>query len=285
MVNGARLVGPALAGIVLAKTSPGVCFLINAVSYVAVLMALLAMRVIPRQLDRPRARLVHGLREGFAYAFGFAPIRSLLTLLAVVSLLGMSYSVLLPVFATDVLKGGADTLGFLSAAAGIGALTAAVLLAGRKSVLGLGRWIAFSPCLLGLALVGFSFSRDLRLSLAVLFVAGFAMMMQMASTNTVLQTIVDEDKRGRVMSFYTMAFMGMAPLGSLLAGFLAERLGATLTVSIAGVCCIAAAAVFMTRLRSLRALVRPIYQRIGILPELATGIQAATELSVPPERE
>ena len=222
--NGARLVGPALAGLVLYLAGAAVCFTINGVSYLAVLAALLAMDV-PPEPERSEEPFGKRLREGVAYAFTFPPIRDLILLLALVSLVGMPYAVLLPVFATEILGGGALVLGLLSAATGVGALCGALLLAARKSVVGLGRWIALGPGAFGLAVTGFALSAWLWLSLLMLFLAGFALMMHMAASNTVLQTIVDEDKRGRVMSLYTMAFMGMAPLGSLLAGALAERFG------------------------------------------------------------
>jgi MFS family permease len=283
LVNGARLVGPALAGLLLARTSAGVCFLVNGISYLAVLAALLAMHVAPRGRPTEKRDLGRGLREGLAYAFGFAPIRAILLLLSLVSVAGTSYSVLLPVFATDVLHGRQTTLGLLSAAAGVGALVGAGFLAARKSVVGLGRWITGAPAFFGLGLVAFSFSDILWVSLALLVVAGFAMMVHMAASNTVLQTIVDEDKRGRVMSLYVMAFLGMMPLGSLLAGFLSDRIGAPATLRVGGTICIAGAVVFSLRFGQLRAQVRPIYVRIGILPEIAGGIQAATELTRPPE--
>jgi MFS family permease len=285
MVNGSRLVGPALAGLLLAQTSPGVCFLVNGVSYLAVLTALLAMRLNPQQQRKHRGPVLSGLREGLAYAFGFAPIRAVLLLLSLVSLMGTSYSVLLPVFARDVLQGGPNTYGLLAAAAGVGALTGALLLAARHTVLGLGRWIALTPALFGVALIGFSFSDRLWLSLGLLVVAGFAMMVQMASSNTVLQTIVDEDKRGRVMSLYTMAFLGTVPLGSLLAGSLAGWIGAPDTVGIGGACCVVGSLLFAVQLPRLRDQVRPIYARMGILPEVAAGLSAAAELTVPPQKQ
>jgi MFS family permease len=283
MFNGARLVGPALAGMVLAFTSAGVCFLLNALSFVAVLIALFAMRVPPRLARQTRAGLLRELREGLGYAFGFAPIRALLLLVAFVSLIGLAYAVLLPVFATEVLEGGAWTYGLLMSSAGIGALTGAILLASRKTVLGLGRWITCMPATLGLAIVGLSFAGSLLPAMFCVLVSGFAVMMQMASTNTVLQTIVDEDKRGRVMSLYTAAFMGMAPLGSLLAGYSGVLMGAPMTVRVAGFCCIAASLVFAAQFRTVRGLIRPIYRRMGILPEVATGIQEASQLTAPPE--
>jgi MFS family permease len=285
IVNGSRLVRPALAGLLLAETSAGFCFLVNGLSYLAVLAALLAMRLPARPRPAVRDRVLAGLREGLAYGLGFVPIRSILLLLSLVSLMGMSYSVLLPVFASDVLGGGPTTYGLLGAASGIGALVAALLLAARHSVLGLGRWIALAPALFGAALVGFSFSKSLWLSLPLLMAVGFAMMAQMASSNTVLQTIVDEDKRGRVMSLYTMAFLGTAPLGSLLAGWLADRVGPQETVRLGGACCVLGSLLFLTQLQRLREMVRPIYRRMGILPEIAAGIGAASEVTVPPQEQ
>jgi MFS family permease len=285
MVNGSRLVGPALAGLLLAETSAGVCFLVNGLSYLAVLAALLAMRLDSRSRPRHQGRVLAGLWEGLHYALGFAPIRAILLLLSLVCLMGISYVVLLPVFARDVLGGGPYTYGLLGAASGVGALVGALLLAARHSVLGLGRWIALTPALFGAALIGFSFARTLWLAMPLLAVAGFAMMVQMAASNTVLQTIVDEDKRGRVMSLYTMAFLGTTPLGSLLGGWLGAWIGAPNTVRLGGACCAVGSLLFALQLPRLREKVRPIYIRMGILPEVAAGIQAASELTVPPEEQ
>jgi MFS family permease len=272
MFNGARLIGPALAALVLAAVGAGLCFLLNGVSYLAVLAALVAMRVPPR-LSRPQHRhLFQGLHEGFTYAFGFPPIRALLLLVGLVSMAGMCYSTLLPLIATDVLGGDSWTYGVLLIAAGAGALTGAVYLASRRTVLGLGRWVRATPGLLGAALIAFSFSEVLWLSLPLLAVVGFSIMVNMGSSNTIVQTIVDEDKRGRVMSLYTMAFMGMAPLGSLLAGLAAEQWGAASAVRLGGCCCLAGAAVFTWRFHRLRALVRPIYARLGILQEMPSEV-------------
>jgi MFS family permease len=283
MVNGARLVGPALAGLLLARVGAGVCFLLNGVSYLAVLAALMAMRLPAKQRPVAKKPLAHGLREGIRYALGFAPIRSILLLLALASLAASAYSVLLPVFAGDILHGGPGMLGWLGTASGVGALAAAVRLASRPSVLGLGRWVAWSPAGFGAALIVFAISDRVWLSLAALAGAGFALMAQMAASNTLLQTIVEEDKRGRVMSLYTLAFLGMTPLGSLVAGGLAGVIGAPATVALAGVCCIVGSTLFLFRLPELRQEVRPIYARLGILPEVAAGLQAASELTVPPE--
>ncbi len=265
MVNGARLVGPAVAGILIATLGEGMCFLLNGLSFVAVIAALLAMRIAPKARDGPKTPLWRGLTEGYRYAFGFAPIRSLLLLLALVSFMGMPYTVLMPVFAGKILHGGPQTLGFLLGATGVGALAATMFLASRRSVLGLGRIIAIAPALFGMGLIAFSFSRLFLLSEILMVVTGFGMMVQMTSTNTVLQTIVDEDKRGRVMSFYTMAFMGMVPFGSLFAGSLASAIGAPETTMVGGISCILGSVFFVKKLPALRKMVRPIYVERGII--------------------
>jgi MFS family permease len=282
LVNGARLVGPSVAGAILALTNAGWCFAIDAVSYLAVIGALLAMKLPP-----PGQRSVHPpiwnrVVAGFQYAFGFAPIRSILLLLAMVSFFGMPYSVLLPIFAGEILGGGPELLGILSGATGLGALVGALFLASRPSVLGLGRIIIIVTIVFGVGLVIFSFSTWLWLSLLAMTLTGFGMMVQMAASNTILQTIVDEDKRGRVMSFYSMAFLGMTPFGSLFAGYVAGWIGVQATVLVGGVACFLGAAVFAMRLQRLRALVRPIYARKGILTEVAVGMQTAAELTSPP---
>lgn len=276
MFNGARLVGPAIAGLVVAAVGEGICILINAVSYLAVLGALLAMRIAPRDRAATRGAVLQHMTEGFRYAYGFLPIRSILSLVAFVSLVAVPFSVLLPVVATDVLGGGAATLGFLMAAVGLGALAGALFLASRTTVRGLSRVIAASATIFGVALVAVAVSRTLWLSLGCLAVAGFGMMVQMASSNTVLQTIVDDDKRGRVMSLYSMAFTGMAPVGALFGGAVASAVGAPITIALGGLGCLAGAGVFTLKLPRLRENIRPIYARLGIIPEVATGIQAAT---------
>ncbi len=284
MVNAARLVGPSVGGVIIAAVGEGWCFMIDAVSYLAVIASLLAMSVAPRALKHAReGNMLRQLREGWTYAARFAPIRDVLILLALVSLVGMPYTVLMPVFANQVLKGGPNTLGLLMAASGVGALVGALFLASRKSVLGLGKYIPLTAGAFGAGLIAFSFSRSLWLSMILMVVTGLGFMVQMAASNTVLQTIVDEDKRGRVMSFYTMAFMGTAPFGSLLAGGVAERIGAPYTLMFGGVGCILGASWFALTLPKLRRDVRPIYVKIGILPEMAAGIHTTSELSVPPE--
>lgn len=279
--NAARLIGPAVAGFAVAAVGEGWVILINGVSYVFVLAGLAAMDLPPQTRARHRGAVMRRLREGFDYAWGFPPIRSILAMVAVVSLMAVPFSVLLPVVATDVLGGGPRTLGLLMSATGLGALSGALYLAARRTVLGLGRVIVASATLFGIALVLFALSRSLILALPLLGLAGFGMMCQMASSNTVLQTLVDDDKRGRVMSFYTMAFTGTAPLGSLLLGALAAQVGAPAALVAGGLAAIAAALFFGRRLPALREMVRPIYTRLGILPELARGIQAATHQVTP----
>ena len=286
MVNVARLLGPSIAGVVIAATSEGWCFVIDGVSYVGVIGALIAMRTAPRPVragNRPGAW--HQFVEGWRYAFGFRPIRSIILLLALVSLVGVPYSVLMPVFAATVFHGGPHTLGLLMGASGCGALAGALWLATRRSVLGLGRIIVGASAAFGIGLIGFSFAPALWLAVPCLVVAGCGFIVQMASSNTIIQTIVDEDKRGRVMSFYMMAFLGTVPFGSLIAGWMSSRIGAPHTLLLGGICCLAGAAWFAIELPVIRVAVRPIYVRMGILPQVAAGIADAAELSVPPERQ
>jgi MFS family permease len=267
IVTGARLLGPSLAGILIGLVGEGICFLINGISYLAVIAALLAMKIPSRDLQPENSRVWDGLKEGFAYASGFAPIRVILVLLALVSLMGMPHMVLMPVFAKNVLQGGPHALGFLMGAGGLGSMVGAIYLASRSTVLGLGKIILISVILFGLGLVAFSFSCVLWLSLVLIFVAGFGHMVQMASSNTILQTISDDDKRGRVMSFYAMAFSGMMPFGSLLGGLLASNIGAPATVLIGGIACLLGAAVYARRLPALRKMIHPIYRKMGIITE------------------
>jgi MFS family permease len=278
MVNGARLVGPSIAGMLIAVVGEGWCFFADGVSYLAVIASLLAMKVARRERPAREAKVLSDLREGFRYAFGFPPIRDALLLLALVSLMGMPYTVLMPIIAAQVLHGGPHTLGYLMSASGVGALAGALFLASRRSVVGLGRVIPLGAAGFGLSLAAFSFSRNLFLSLFILVFTGYGFMVHMASTNTIIQTIVREEMRGRVMAFYVMAFMGTAPFGSLLAGALAARVGTPETVLLGGLACAVGAAVFAMRLPALRAVVRPIYQEKGIIPVIATGIGDATNL-------
>jgi len=269
MVNAARLLGPSLAGIIIAGLGEGICFLLNGVSYTAVIASLLAMRIAPRQIVQSDTHILHRLKEGFVYAFDFTPIKSILILLSLVSLMGVPYQVLMPVFARDIFHGGPKTLGFLMAMSSVGALTGAIYLAARKSVIGLDKIIPMASGLFGLAVVAFALSEALWFSMVVICVSGFAMMVQMAASNTVLQTIVEEDKRGRIMSLFTMAFMGMMPFGNLLAGSLAGKIGAPKTLLLGGICCIIGALMFVRKLPLLREKTQPIYIKKGIIPELA----------------
>ncbi|WP_224963433.1 MFS transporter [Geomonas subterranea] len=287
MVNAARLIGPTVAGLLVATVGEGICFLLNSASYLAVLLALAAMRIEPRPgREKPRRRIYHELKEGFIYAFGFGPIRSILLLVALMSLTGMPYTVLVPVFAKDILHGGAHTFGFLMTAAGCGALVGTIYLASRGTVLGLGKVIVLSTCLFSVGVAVFAISSSMALSLAALVVAGFGAMTLVASCNTILQTILEEDKRGRVMSFFTMAFMGMAPFGSLGAGAMTKVVGPRVTLVIGACCCLAGAFVFARNLPRIRQMVRPIYARMGIVKEVAQGMETAAEQpQLPKEKE
>ena len=285
MVNLARLIGPSIAGVVIAWTGEGWCFFIDGVSYIAVIVGLLRMRIPRREAAAPRrGSTLRQFTEGFTYAFGFRPIRSIIVLLALVSLVGVPYSVLMPVFAATVFHGGPHTLGLLMTSSGCGALLGALWLAQRRSVIGLGRVIWLASGLFGVGLIAFSLVHVLWLAIPCLVLAGFGFMVQMASSNTIIQTIVDDEKRGRVMSFYMMAFLGTAPFGSLIAGWLSSRIGAGETLLLGGVCCIAGALWFASALPAIRVAVRPIYVRLGILPEMASGLAQATAVSVPPEQ-
>jgi MFS family permease len=289
MVHGARLIGPAAAGLLIAAVGESLCFFIDAISYIAVITALLAMRVTPRP-PRKSAGIVAELFEGFRYVWHSVPIRVLLLLMALLSLTGMpALSTLMPIFG-DHFGGrdhGAQVFGFLGTASGFGALCGALYLASRKTVVGLGKLIAIAAGVFGLAAIGFSRSNNLWLSLPILAIAGWGMITCFASANTILQTLADDDKRGRVMSFFSMAFVGMTPFGNLLAGFAATQLtppgteqvvGASRAVLIAGVISLIAAASYARKLPALRKLIRPIYVKKGILPEVAEGLQAADQV-------
>jgi MFS family permease len=269
--NGARLVGPAMAGLVIASLGTSLCFLIDGISYIAVIAGLLAMKLKPMKIAYQSTEPAwKRIREGFEYAFGFPPIRAILLLLALFSFMGMPYTVLVPIFATNILKGGADTLGFLMAASGVGALIGSIYLSSRQTVVGLGKVVAFSPAILGVGIICFSLSRVLWLSMLMMLVVGLGSILQIVASNTILQTIVDDDKRGRLMSLYITAFFGTVPLGNLVAGSLANKIGAPLTLIIGGVCCILGSLYFTKQLPELRRLVIPIYTRIGLLDKASS---------------
>lgn len=274
MVNLARLIGPSLAGLVIAATNEGWCFLIDGVSYIAVIASLLMMQVKVAAVKRATTSMLDQLKEGWTYVSNFVPIRTILLLFALISLMGMPFVVLMPVFAAQVLHGGPHTLGFLMGALGVGALVSALSLVVRKSVRGLTKMIPVAALSFGIGLIGFGLSHIQWLSLPLMLVTGFGMMQGMTASNTIIQTLVPEDKRGRVMSYYTVAFVGMSPFGSLLAGGLAHAIGAQRTVMLSGVACIAGSLWFWTRLKTIRKAMRPIYEQLGILkPKIPTVMQ------------
>jgi MFS family permease len=265
MVNASRIIGPSIGGLVIGAVGEGWCFAIDAISYVAVIASLRAMRLTPRSRHRPETRMREELVAGFRYVTRFVPVRSALLLLSLVSVMGMPYTVLMPAISANVLHGGPHTLGFLMTASGAGALGGALYLASRRSVLGLGRAMVVASTTFGVGLAAFSLSRSLWLSLLLLPCVGAGMMVTMAATNTIIQTVVREELRGRVMAFYTMAFLGTAPIGSLIAGVAADRVGPQRTILFGGLSCVAAGLWFAIRLPRLRELVRPIYVERGIL--------------------
>lgn len=267
MVNGARLLGPSIAGVLIAIAGEGTCFLINGISYLLVIYSLLKMNVIPKKRKEKNAKVVDQLKEGFKYTFGFMPVKFIILLLAMVSLMGMPYSVLMPVFAKEVLHGGSNTFGFLMGASGLGALSGALYLASRKNAAGLEKLIPFAASIFGAGLILLSFTRLFWLSVLMMIITGAGMMLGMAGSNTVIQTVVDDNKRGRVMSFYAMAFMGTAPFGSLIAGGLAKIIGTPATLSISGICCVLGAVFYFSKLPKLQKAIRPVYEKLGIFSD------------------
>lgn len=265
MFNSARLIGPLFAGALIALVGVGGCFVLNGVSYIAVIIALLCMRIKHTTSDSVKRHPLKDLSDGFKYTFNSPPIRSMILLLALISFVVTPNSILMPIFATKILHGNARTLGFLMGASGIGALVGAIGLASRKSVSGLTKWIAVTSLMLGIGLVAFSFSKSLWLSLVILACTGFAAILQMGASNTIIQTIVDDDMRGRVMSWYSTAFVGTAPFGSLLGGLLAHKIGAPHTVLITGVLALLGGVAFVTRLPAMRKHMHPIYEKKGII--------------------
>ncbi|MBI3650633.1 MAG: MFS transporter [Acidobacteria bacterium] len=252
MVNGSRIVGPAIAGLLLAWLGEGMCFLINAISYVAVIAGLMMMTAVPRRDDQVKGSTWTALKEGFDYVRTTAPVRALLLLLALVSICGLPYIILMPIFADKILHGGASALGLMLGSAGIGSLAAALLLASRQQVQGLGRVVAFSVAAFGSLLIAFAFSHSLLLSTILLAPMGFSIMLQMSGSNTLLQAMVDDRLRGRMMSFFSMSLMGMAPFGSLLAGAIARWISAPKTLMMGGALCLGGALIFSLRLPHLR---------------------------------
>jgi len=274
MFNGARVIGPAIAGILVASIGEGWCFAANSISYIAVIVGLLLMHVKRTPVEVRRVSPFEHIVEGFRFVWNTAPIRALLLLLGLVSLVAMPYSVLMPIFAAKILHGNARTLGVLMGATGVGALGGALMLASRSGVKGLGRWVAIACASFGVALILFSLSRRYYLSVALLVPVGFAMMVQMASSNTLIQAMVPDRLRGRAMAVYSMMFMGMAPMGSLLSGWSADHIGAQWTIAIGGVVAIIGAAFFARNLPKVR-----IEARELILAQGMAGGEPAQEVA------
>ncbi len=265
--NGARLVGPAIAGVIIGLVGEGICFLLNALSFLAVIYALYQIKIHHVSIKKAE-NLTKSFTEGFQYTFKTKPIRVLLLLLSILSLFGLPYIILLPAYAKEILRGSADTLGFLMSAAGAGAFLAALYMAARKTVIGLGKLLMFCLIIFGISMTFIAFSSVIWPTLIFLFFAGFAMIVSVSSVNTILQTISDEDKRGRVMSFYAMALLGMAPIGNLLAGTTASIIGLPYTLLSGGIITIIAGIWFAWYRKYFRQYVRPIYRSKGILPSL-----------------
>ncbi|MDD5399043.1 MAG: MFS transporter [Dehalococcoidia bacterium] len=267
LFNSARLIGPSIAGVMVATVGEGLCFLINGISFIAVIACLLAMRMAPTPPRAGKENFFRGMKDGANYAFGFPPVKYIIVLLAFSALVAMPYPVLMPVFAGEVLKGGANTLGFLMASAGVGALAGAIYLAMRKNAFGLDKVIVVSTLSFGAGLICFSLSRIVVLSMLFMAITGFGMVVQLAACNTILQTIADDDKRGRVMSLYVMSFMGLAPFGSLLFGGLADIIGAPYTLLIGGVCILTGGVIFARKFSSIKGMVHRAYVKRGLMPD------------------
>ncbi len=281
LFNGARLLGPAIAGLLIQKQGEGICFFINALSFIAVVAAFFGMKTNSNHGKGVNGHVVEGLKEGFKYVYGNPPIRSILLLLCLIC--SIPFTVLLPVFAKAVLHGGPHTFGFLVGASGLGALMGAIFLASRPDAKGLVKIIAAGGIVFGVGMVIVSFINSSAISLVLSVFIGFGMMVTMATSNTVLQTISDDDKRGRVMSFYTMTFMGTAPLGSLAGGVLANSLGVPRTYLICGIACLAGGIVFAGKVSNLEGMVRQVIRRKETESNVARGVEIATELAQPPE--
>ena len=267
MFNLARLIGPAIGGFVVAAYGAGFCYLIDGVSYAAVILSLIAMRLnLPPKRDAVRHPL-HEMREGFQAAFGFRPMRVLIMTIALISTVGFSYSVLTPIFARDIFSGDARVLGYLMSASGIGALIGAIYLSMRSSIRGLGRVVGIGASLMGLGLIGFSASRILPFALLALGVVGLGGVLTMASANTLVQSLVEEEKRGRVMSIFTMAFTGTMPIGNLIIGWIAGYTGPSITLIGSGFICLLIAIIFLRLLPDLRSAAAPLMARIAPLAD------------------
>jgi MFS family permease len=265
LANGARLIGPAIAGLVIGAVGEGWCFLLDGISYIAVIGSLLLMRIPQVNLPPPVTSMLGEMREGWDYVRTFRPVRSILLLFAFVNLVAYPYSILLPFFAGQVLRGNASTLGWLTAASGVGAVCSGLSLAMRESVVGLTRMLQIGTALLGVALILFGLSHTFWLSCLLMGFVGFGLMQSASVSNMIVQALVPEDKRGRLMSYYVMAFSGAAPFGNLLVGALAQRMGAPYAVIVTGALCIGGALWFLFELPKIRGAMRVVYREKGLL--------------------
>jgi MFS family permease len=252
LVSSARLIGPAVAGFLVASVGAGICFLLDGISYLAVITAFVMMKITPTQIAASTTSTIQKLQEGFNYAFGNSAMRSMLLLLSLLGFVGLPYVILTPIYAADILQGGSETLGMLMTASALGALIASVYLSSKSNIFGLEKAIALAPALLGSGLIIFSQSRVLWLSLPVMMLIGFSVILQLAATNTVLQTIVENDKIGRIMSFSSMAFLGIVPFGNLFSGWLASQIGVTNAFLLNGLACLGGALIFVQQLKTIR---------------------------------
>lgn len=275
--NLARLIGPAVAGLLIASVGEGICFLINAISYIAVIWALFMMKINYKQNRKStKLNMVSEFVEGFKYVLESIQIRTIIAYLGIACLIGMSYPVIMPVYVKEILHGEADTLGFLMSASGIGALIGALYLAGRKTVLGLEKWICIASLSISFGLIGLSFTSSIFTSMGLMFFTGMGMVVIIAACNTMIQHLVDDDKRGRVMSIYTMAFMGTAPIGSLCGGTIAEKIGVPHTFLLTGLTLILAALVFSTKLKYFKSVEETVEE---VVPAAIDEIEAVPEMS------
>ena len=256
LISSARLIGPAVAGFLVASVGAGVCFLLDGISYIAVIAAFLVMKVPPTKIVPSNTSTMQKLKEGFDYAYNNSAIRSMLLLLSLLGFVGLPYVTLIPIFAADILKGGSETLGLLMGASALGALIASVYLSSRSHIYGLENAIAIAPMLLGTGFIIFSLSDVLLFSLPVMVLIGFSVILQLASTNTVLQTIVDDDKMGRLMSLVSMAFMGVVPFGNLFSGWLASQIGVVNTFVFNGLVCLGGSMIFIRQLKTIQRVLR-----------------------------
>lgn len=281
LVNGARLIGPSIAGVMVAALGEGICFLLNALSFIAVIYSLLIMKIRPQKISAKKQNFMAEFKEGIKYAYVF---RHIFLLLALLSLVGMQYAVLMPIFAREILHGGSQTLGILMAFSGLGAVMGAIFLASKKSASGLSGTMLISSMTFSAAITLFSFSADIYVSCMLLIFIGFGMMVTMASGNTILQTLVDDSKRGRVMSIFTMSFIGMAPLGSIMIGGLANIIGAPHAMLMCGIFAFMSAAVFGIKLPRFRETVKPLREK-ALKAREAAAIQSVDALTSPPEAQ